>query len=371
MPMTTAYRFANAIWVEEAIGKSLTFKSLSKAALFSITPWLVGLVISSTIGRASAYLATPSFYVGSAGIFLTTVGLVFGSSRQYSIYDRLLSAFEINPTKRRGHVLSALGRHSNFWHHVRAAAIIFAAGLAATIASVFFWDHVQDYALGIGTYLPRLKALELHGWYDENVRWTTVSILLVFLAFISATLGTSASIILRMPLFLWRVSDEPPRLPPALIKLHFTPAATFYSVTSLLWLGGVGLLLYFFGLNGDWASYGVVLIAFLFGMLNLAIPQVAYLRTVAASEERYLEILSARFGPHADEQGEGAGTLPWVTDDRADDVSTGSLIHLIKHNGWVYPVHETYAVMGSYAVSLAGTVVGWDRLTAFLAERFG
>lgn len=371
MQRIAAYRFANTIWIEKVVGSSVNAKSIIKAILFSIIPWMIGLLISITNSSSDRYIATPTFYVGSIGIFTTSIGLVFGASHQYEMYDRLLASLEIDRAKRLEHVRSALSRHSSFWQHMRAAAIIFAIGLSSSVCAIFYWEVIGGFSHDVGTYLPRFRALAAHGWYDPGTKVQIFLILSVFLIFISATLGTSASIMLRMPVFLWRASSERPKLPPAIIKLHFAPAATVYAVTSLLWLCGVGFMFYFFGMNRDWASYAFVIGVFILGIVNLSIPQIAYLRTIERSEERYWEIVSARFGATEDVEGGDSEHLALPVTGRPEDVSTSTLVQLIKYEEWVYPVHQTYAVIGSYAASIVGTAIGWNKIFVTLADKLG
>jgi len=371
MSKTDAYRFANIIWVEQVIGSGLTIRSFARIMIFSITPWSVGFLISLISGSYLEYLRTPLFYIGSVGIFLTTTGLVFGASQQYGMYDRLVSLYEMDPDQRRNHVVSALTRHSRFWHHMRATAIIFLAGFLSSVSAIYFWDHIGPASSALDTLIPRFRVLESHGWYAESLRHYTFSILIVFLVFISLVLGTSASIMLKLPLFLWGVSGEKPILPPAVIKTHFRPAATFYAVISLLWLAGGAAVFYLFGMNDDWLSYLCVFGTFVVGIVNLSIPQIAYLRTISASEERYIEIVSARFLADIGVKHGAEKDLAITFGAGPQDITTGTVLQLMKCDAWVYPVHQTYVVAGTYIASLIGTAIGWKRVFSFIMQNLG
>ncbi len=356
---SASYRFANILWIDHLVDQRSFRKSAVRLVIFATIPWLSGLLIALSGGYESQYLITPAFYVGSAGILLASSVLAYGSARQYSMYERFLSCFDVNDESRQASIREALARHSNFYHHMRASLIVFCiCGLAAAAGS-FFWSSVSPVSRFFGTYLPRFEAFYSYGWYEDAIRVHGFFIIMIFSLFISFPLGTSASIILRLPTFLWKASSQTPLLPPSFIKMHFNPVATFYATVSIFWLAGVVLMLFFLGQNKDWPSLIVVIFTFLLGIINFTLPQIAYARVVSASEERFLGALSKRFRNRMEES--------TIRDDREPrDIENMPLgvenfaaaMSLLKHDRWVYPIHQTYFVVGAYLFS----AVSWGRL---------
>lgn len=365
MSNAAPYRFGNKLWTDDIIGTTVSIQTIIRLLLFSALPWVIGLLISFIGGRHGEYIQTPAFYVGSLGIIITLIGLLFGSSQQYRLYDSILGCYDITPEQRRKYLRNALGRHSNFVQHVRAASLIFILSSLTAATGVYFWPEIQPYSEFIGTYLPRFRSLETNGWYDQAVASYTLLILFTFIAFITTVLGTSASIMLRLPVFLWRIADEEPGVFPAIIKFHYAPAATFYTVISILWLSGVALMFYFLGRNNDWLSYAIVIVAFIFGLINFSVPQIAYSKTVVRSEQLFLNQIRGRLGALPD-----CFNFRAVEEDKRglDAIQLDSLIQLMKRDEWVYPIHQTYMLAISYVASLVGTLIGWKRLYAIISS---
>jgi len=356
------YRFANILWVDYLVQGSSLGRAVFRLALFSISPWLIGLVIASHADRTLAYLTTPAFYLGTIGILLTTSTIAYGSNKQYSMYERFLECFDLSENARLDVIREALARHSNLRLHLRAAAIIFCICAFFVATGFFWWSELEPFSRVIGTTLPRFEAFSQYGWYDESIAGHGALCVLVFSVFISLPLGTSGSIIIRLPLFLWRTSAYKPLLPPALIKMHFSLITSFYARVSFLWLMGVVLTVYFFGINKDWLSYGIVGMLFLFGLVNFAIPQIAYARVVDASEDLFIELLSKRILNSIPDRGAIMGD-----EERSDRVlhslsGMDPLIGLLTQEHWVYPLHQTYIIIGAYVLSL----VSWSHLISEL-----
>lgn len=362
METTSPYRYSTAQWFEVFLGERLNRKAFTRIALLAATPWLIGFLIATAFGHAGRYVITPLYWIGSVGIFLTSATLVYGVNAQHRMYTRLAAAFDLTDHEKRSHLVGALDRHSNFFQQTRAAFLVFVGGTVIAVWGVFP-DLSEEVSTLVGLSPPRFTVLKSYGWYDEARRATLAFILLGYLIPISAVLGTSTSVLIRMPIFLWRISSAPPRYPPTLLKTYYSPAATFYTNISLLWLVGVGLLFYLFWSNHNILSYIIVISAFSAGLVNLAVPQLAYLRSVSLSEDRYLDIISQNIPQPAN----CTDTTKRESESEFKQ-SVGVIVSLMKSDDWVYPVHQTYVVVGTYMFSLAGTLIGWDKLFRFVIE---
>lgn len=359
-----AYRFANHLWVDDVfVGKQLK-TTIGKIAIFSVVPWLFGFIIAWLGDLQIKYLSTPAFYVGSIGIFLTTATLVYGSTQQYKMYDRILSCFDLDTEKQLFYIRDDLERHSRFLEHARSALIIVLICEALLVSGLFFWDFIKPAAEAIGTSLPRFLYFQKYGWYIYEYRWFSFIIISTFLIFISVPLGTSASIILRFPIFLWKISGEMPKLPPSLIKVHFSPAASLYTVISVLWLCGASLIFYFFKPNNDWLSFLITFFIFLMGLVSFITPQVAYVRTVGASEDKFLGMLSEQFDKNIIDRLLYPDKYTATEHDNSDNLIL--LFELTKHDDWVYPLHQTYTVVGFYLISIIGSILGWKKIAEYM-----
>jgi hypothetical protein len=235
------------------------------------------------------------------------------------------------------------------------------------------WSRIEPVSNYLGTNLPRFKALGHYGWYDSSILNHGLLIVLVFVLFIALPLGTSGSIMMRLPMFIWKTSCEKPLYPPSLIKLYFGPATTFYAAVSILWFIGVFLFLYFFGLNADWLSILIVLLVFLMGVFNFAVPQLAYIRVVSSSEDMFMESIANHFSyaQFSDSSTDGiisGSSNRTLATKMIDNSNIQPLIHLLKHDDWVYPVHQTYIVVGLYLVSSLSGFLGWTQILEFVAS---
>lgn len=348
-----SYEFANRLWVDLFVVRGSLRRTARNLALFSATPWLLGAVVAIFADRARVYLSTPAFYVGAIGIFLTTCGLAYASNHQYAIYERYLACFSLSTEERQAAVHDALARHSRLFLHLRAAVIIFVTCTVFVTLGFEYWSQVEAYSRALGTKLPRFEAFARYGWYDPQVARHGALIVIVFGFFIALPLGTAGSMILRLPLFLWRLSGSKPVLPPALVKIHFAPAASFYMRVSVLWLLGVFLFLYFFGLNKDWLSLGFVAVVFALAVVNFILPQIAYARVVSAAEDQFLELLGKHLAQSTPVTLAGRG----LSSDFVQAINgVDSFMSLLKHEHWVYPIHHTYIVVGSFVASSVFTL---------------
>ena len=363
---TEPYWSGNKLWVDYVLTWRNPSRSLLILAAIGALPFITGALIASSANRLNEYLETPAFYLGTIGILITIASLSYGSFSQHIVYDRVSSCYNLSDLERRGLNIDALGRHSDFRAHLRSAFIIYVIAFLAAASGAYNLIDLSNYSIT----LPRFSAFAKNGWYDQGLEVTFLMIMAIYLIPISAALGTSASIILRMPIFLWRASERTPRYPPNLIKMHFTPAASFYARISILWLIGTILVFYFLKSNKDFISYAVILAIFLLGLLNFFIPQIAYVRTIAKAEDRFQSNLLSHFSEHAIEstlpEGEGAESLVSAQRQHADATSLQLMVQLLRYDDWVYPLHQTYGVIGVYVTSLVGSIVGWSKILNFI-----
>jgi hypothetical protein len=356
-----AYRAENTIWVDYIADPQSIRRTVIRFAAFAFVPWAIGFLVSFLAGATILYLSTPYFYIGSFGVFFTAGAIYYGSRRQYAMYDRVIRCFELDETQRRESVLNALERHSNLYNHMRATSIIFFLGVLVAAAGFLWWPKIFWLSDLLNMHFPRFRSLESYGWYDDSLKYYSLFISLVFLLFIAPTLGTAASNILRLPLFLLSISKAVPKVPPALVKLHFTSAAHFYTVISFLWLFGVFLLYLFFSPNEDWPGFFLVGLTLLFGLFNFSVPQIAYIRTISRSEDLYLNLVADNFADRKNNALSQRLQYPssyGFPADRTNDMLL--LIHLLKHDQWVYPLHQTYFIVVAYMVSLSGWIFDWS-----------
>ena len=351
------YRIGNKIWLDYLFWRGSIFKSLPVILVFSFTPWVISLLVSIYFDLMNKYLTTKVFYLGSVGIFFTSTLVIYGSINQYKIYDSLLSCFILTNEERRSNIVNILSTHSNFFHQLRAVLVVMIAGVLIALSGFLWWDVLKPFSDLVGTALPRLAPFEDNGWYHERNVNAGLIVTLVFIPFIAIPLGTSGSIIIRMPIYILRTSTYLPSIPPRLVKSYFSPLTTFYSIISISWLIGVILLFYLFGTNYDPLSCMFAVLPFLWGAFNFAVPQIAYIKVVSSSEEKYLNAIEQTLSPP---QVAGSPTAENLTSDeeRNQWLEVSSLVHLLNHDDWVYPVHQTYAVVALYLAPLVGSAIG-------------
>ncbi len=111
-------------------------------------------------------------------------------------------------------------------------------------------------------------------------------------------------------------------------------------------------MLYLFGLNKDMISYSCVIGIFVLGLITFILPQVVYIRVVSASEDLYCQIIKRRFSSSNPNLGTSEGVIRALRDEIPDIGEMGSLVNLLNYDQWVYPLHQTYIVVGMYALSL-------------------
>jgi hypothetical protein len=102
------------------------------------------------------------------------------------------------------------------------------------------------------------------------------------------------------------------------------------------------------------------------GITSFVTPQVAYVRTVGASEDKFLGLISKIFDSDSRTDilklfhgNDGSDNKP-----KSDDLMI--LFELTKHDDWVYPLHQTYTVVGFYLMSIIGSILGWKKIANFL-----
>jgi len=322
----------------------------------------MGLVVSITHSESTRYLATQIFYIATLAIFLTASVLIYGSRRQHAIFRGVLECFELDEKQRMGFMVRGLDRHSNFKRQLTFSLIIFICTLTLAYTACFPTWIVDHAASFLNTMLPKFRVFDEKGWYLSSSVKTGFWIVAVYTPWIATLLGTSLSIILSMPRFFFDISSLPPRFPPSLIKAKFSTATDIYSKVSLLWLLGVCALYYFFGKNGDYLSYSVVAVMFFLGALNFLVPQFAYVRVVSASEDKYIGLVAKQIEASSNLVAKGVDgeSRPLAATELA------GLVALTKHDIWVYPVHQTYVVFGSYLLSVLGSIVGWRAILDFI-----
>ena len=361
-----AYRFANKIWVDALVYPNNIYKSTRNIVFYSISPWAISIVICYFNGNVGRFLTTPAFYWGSLGILVTTTFLAYGSFKHYEVYEKLLRCFVVSESESRDIITDAIGRYSNYPQHIRAIALTFCGSVI--FGALGFVLNIVDLQYRVfSPVLFEYDTLRYYGWYRHDLIAQGFSIYLIFCLFVSIPLGTATSIVLRLQKFLWEVSKLQPKLPPALIKLHFSSAASYYTVISISWLFGVYLIYLFF--DGFSTASGVVVVVFLFllGIINFSVPQIAYVRVISSAENEFLNLLSDNFNVTLN-------SLSIVEDINEQRYNFRTLqnshdllvVQMLKHDDWVYPVHQTYIVIGIYMLSALGSLIGWSRIVALV-----
>jgi hypothetical protein len=98
-------------------------------------------------------------------------------------------------------------------------------------------------------------------------------------------------------------------------------------------------------------------------VINFCIPQIADVRTVSASGDIFSEIISKRFSDRSlrDIVSQGLNHDN-RTHGGVEAKELDLIVQLLRHDDWVYPLHQTYAVVGIYVITLAGSVVNVKEL---------
>ncbi|NOX51984.1 MAG: hypothetical protein GXP16_15820 [Gammaproteobacteria bacterium] len=334
------YQFANRLWVDVLFGSFRSRHSKMKVVLFSVAPWLIGFIIAIVAGYWQAFVETGAFYLGSIGIFVTTWMILYASTKQYDMYDRFLDCFDISVDERLQLIKVTIERYSNWRLHLRG--YVFALLLAELFIAVGFfgWDSVTAFVQQTGLTLLRPEAFESNGWYREDAAETGFTIVTVYSIFLFWPLATAISVIGRMPIFMIRTAKLPTSLPPRLVKSLFSTAAGFYTRVSLVWAFGVILFILLFVGDDDWLSTTILVALFVFGLLVFIVPQVAYARVIASSEQAcYGSIMS-----ELDSKRSSIDEMMAVVSRYPD--------FFMAHDTWVYPIHQTYVVVLGYALSI-------------------
>lgn len=359
-----AIRFGNEIWLDGFLTRRTLLGTIASVISFSLVPWLIAYFLCFFNGQAERFLSTGAFHVATLAISMVNLTIIYGSRNQYRIYRGVFECFKLGDTQVDTQVASVMARHSNFAQQFRAVLIVFVISLVAAVLGSFLWDWVEPISNALHTQLPRFEAFAKHGWYDDGNNTLGFLAIALFTPWIGISLGTSASIFIRMPLFFWEVQKQEVVLPPALIKSKFSAATDFYTVISVFWILGVFALLYFFGQNKDALSLIIVVVTFGFGIVNFFIPQFCYVRIVSSAEDRLLNESALAFA-----RSEPARILG---SDNAADGSQGVsapgmmlLLRLAQHDNWVYPMHQTYIILGSYAIPIGLTLVNWEAIVQF------
>lgn len=347
------FRFGNRIWLDKIASWRNPRRALVVIVALSLAPLLLGMLVSYLHGRFFLFATTTGFWIGSLGLLITLVIISYGSYSQYQIYDRLFRCFDMTATERVELVLDAVERHSNFWQHFKASAAIVAIGFAMLWASTSPTVYHSLPWLESAASFPRLSAFLENGWYEPENTKTFIWVCVIFILIMAPALGTSASIIIRMPKLLWEISKRRPIMPPSLVKIHFARAAQFYAVVSFSWLIGFGLMFLLFRENSDPVSILLLAIVFVAGAINFIFPQIAYIRSVHKSEDECLGYLSQVFSA-SNQAGKSGFSINHINDETKDDSEL--ILQMTQHDDWVYPLHQTYVITAFYAISFVGSV---------------
>jgi hypothetical protein len=338
------YRFANLLWADKLRDSKSRWKTVINVAAYALVPWLFGLLISLHADRLGNYLRTPAFYLGCVGIMLTLLALMYGSKKHFDIYGEVLECFDLSNEARTDIVHNILDKYYNSFRHLLSAFLVLLVGIILSVLGFWYWEDVRFISDALHTELPRFAVFAAHGWYDPKISSHGLAIVVMFAFFIALPLGTSTSLMLRMPFTLWRLASQRSLLPPLLIKSYFSGITSLYSVVSISWLVGALMMLYLFGSNDDPISYAFALGFLILGLLTFTLPQIVYIKVISDSEDRYFEIIRLRLftSDHNAEQ---------QTSDFPKILDLGTLTQLMSHDQWVYPLHQTYFVVGAYALS--------------------
>lgn len=351
------YHFANYIWIEYLFARNATAHIALRSAIVSLIPWFIGLALASYFDHLYAYLRTPAFYYGSLGIAIALFGMGISAPAQYTVYDAVLKCFFSLDADRRRIVKQILAINSNSVDHLIWSLLVFIALLLLAAFAFLYWPLIEPFSRAIDTRLPRFHAFDDHGWYDPDNSTLGFTLVIPYLFMISAALGTSGILMLRLPLFFFQLSRFTPIIPPLLIKHHFVPITQFYARFSILWLAGVMTIVLFAGPNRDWLTMVFIGYLILLGFVNFLIPQFVYAACIRAAETVIQKSMAQFFYENE---------VPLITKNieagspkTYDHLSIlESLTSFLAHDRWVYPVHQTYVVAITYILS----VIQWERI---------
>lgn len=342
------YRFANRIWLERLFGvKPLT--AHIRIAIFALSPLLIGFTISPFFGFASSFRANWAVYYGVVGIYLTSAIIWHGSNRQFHIYDRFLTCFNLSEDERHEILMGALERHSDTKRQLKSAAKIL--GVALIVAAIGFWPDRFVQIFGHPAFFEAFRFADFRdaGWYRHDYRPVALSLTAIFAGAASIPLGTAYPVMWRMPWIILKCARKGSILLPRLIKFHFSPLAGFYTWVSFFWSIGVILFALLFRHNSNWFFWLALATLSFVGIINFLLPQIAYVHVTLGAEEYWLAKAEAEFRARliitGDNNGDGRAD---TTEKNVLDVNT----YYLAHDRWAYPIHETYLVGAAQLLSL-------------------
>lgn len=347
----SAYRISNRTWVEAFFWRGKFSSSLAFITIFAAIPWLTGLMIAHYTSQTQRYIGSEIFVVASVGIFVTTSFILYGSRRQYEMYDSFFDCFELQIEQKRSEILRIIESYSNSKRLRKSISVAIVLASILLVWGFIGWNQLNPQNFGLSTTFPRFSVFEREGWYLPGNQYAGLAITLSYVPWIAAPLATATRIISRMTLHIYRARRLTPRYPPMMIKAHFKRISQFYVIVGLGWLSGSALLFFLIGTNADLLSLGVASVPIILGIVTMLTPQVTYLTIAEKSNEMASAAIKKGLQLHSEEFN-AAISSHW---DR-----TSAVLQTLKFDNWVYPVHQTYLVIATYVLAGLGYLNGWS-----------
>lgn len=340
-----SYRYAHQLWVDFIFGERVGVARLRIAA-YALAPLLLGSLLSFIFGWPSQFHANLAVYYGTAGIYITTATIWYGSRANYRTYDRFLGCFDIPDEDKKRILEDTLSRYSANGRHMRTAFVVFLLAAALAVVGFFFPEAVEFMKEYTGVSTLRFIDFQTAGWYDPGLAMKAFPVTLLFALFISIPLATGYRLISRMPFLLLKTARNPVTIMPRFIKTNFAELTAFYTRVSLLWTVGAFLIAVLF--RGETALVIKLFVGILlaFGVVNFVVLQCIYAIVVGKAEFVWLEKAS-----------EAVKTLcKSQTDNSVNQMDFVLKIepYYLEYDKWVYPVHDTYVIVLAQVASLVG-----------------
>jgi hypothetical protein len=339
-----AYRPNNRLWVEVVFGTNRR-AAHRKIVVFALLPFLIGCVISFRIGFLHAYLTNLAVYYAVLGIYLTVFSIWDLGERQYNVYDRFLTCFDLDARERMSLIKGTLSSYSNTKRQVRSAAVILL--LATAIIMVGFWSKEIDalFPRWPWAHLFRFADFREAGWYESPNRFIALLLTWLFALWACLPLATAHRIMKKMPQVLKLCAEKPITILPRLIKGHFAPLTAFYTRVTILWSLGVLLFLLLFRANHNWLFWICSVFLIGKGIRIFVAPQRVYSRVSTRAANCWLDKVTEK-------------CRELIAPKQQSPIASGSLLNMsgyfFSYDHWVYPIQETYAVLVAQLISLSG-----------------
>lgn len=258
------------------------------APLLAVIPYILGCLVAWRFSFFEVYVSSLAVYLGVLGISLVLIVIRIASRRIHHALETMRPIFSVTDQHYLFFARLWLKRLASNRGHAVVSFLLFLVFAGVGVWMVFAPPGKRTF----DAYSLHPEAFP-HLWFVARFHTPAAVLLVIYAGCVALVMGTAVRLLVLGLLFMLALRRLPLIAAPNVVRARLRPIADFFLYASLAWTGCVTLFIFLYGGHFDAADGTIIGVLILFAIVTLAVPQVIFRRSVIASYDNVVKIVTA------------------------------------------------------------------------------